>query len=157
MEETSLLGSIKDMVFWHWWVLALVLLVLEATIPGAVFLWMAVAAGIVGALLLLMADLSWQSQWTLFAITSVVSMVAWRHYQRHHPTKTDRPLLNRRTQRYLGRTLTLDTAIVNGVGSVNMDSTLWSVKGEDQPAGTTVKIIGAEGSVLLVEAVPPIQ
>ena len=153
MEESTFFGLTKDMVFWHWWVLALVLLVLEAMVPGAIFLWMAFAAAIVGTLLLLAADLSWQIQWTVFAITSVASMVAWRLYQRQHPTKTDKPMLNRRTQRYLGRTLTLDTAIVNGVGRVNMDSTLWSVKGEDRPAGTTVKIVGAEGSVLLVEAV----
>lgn len=46
--------------FWHWWVLALVLLALEIAAPGTFFLWLAVAAGVVGLILLLLPALAWQ-------------------------------------------------------------------------------------------------
>ena len=37
-----------DIAFWHWWVAGLLLLALEAFAPGAVFLWMGVAALVTG-------------------------------------------------------------------------------------------------------------
>ncbi len=30
--------------FWHWWIAAILFLVLETFAPGAIFLWMGVAA-----------------------------------------------------------------------------------------------------------------
>ena len=46
--------------FWHWWILGLVLLIIEVFVSGAFFLWMAVAAGILGGALWLFPGLSWQ-------------------------------------------------------------------------------------------------
>ena len=40
-----------QIVFWYWWVLAAVLLVLEMTLPGVVFLFLAIGAAASGAVL----------------------------------------------------------------------------------------------------------
>jgi len=138
--------------FWHWWVAGIVFLVIETFAPGAIFLWMGVAAGVVGIILLIASDLAWEYQFLVFAVFTVVSAVGWRAYLRRHPTKTDKPTLNRRSQQYVGRTFTLEEAIVNGQGKIRVDDSTWKIEGADLPAGTKVKVTGADGTVLKVEA-----
>ena len=58
-----------------------------------------------------------------------------------------------RTQRYLGRTLTLSEPIVNGIGKVKVDDSQWKVAGADAAKGTQVKVVSVEGSILQVESV----
>ncbi len=50
------------LTFWHWLALGGGLLLLEMLTPGVVFLWLALAAGLTGALLWLAPMLSWQAQ-----------------------------------------------------------------------------------------------
>ncbi len=137
--------------FWQWWILAAALMILEVFTPGAFFLWMGVAAGVVGLLLLVAPATSWQIQLLLFAVLSIVSIVAWRAYLKRHPTESDRPALNRRGEQYIGRSFTLVEPIVNGHGRVKVDDTVWRIEGEDCPAGATVKVVATEGAFLKVE------
>ena len=138
--------------FWHWWIAAIVFVVIETFAPGAIFLWMGVAAGIVGLILLIFADLGWEYQFLIFALFTVVTAVGWRAYLRRHPTESDRPTLNRRGEQYVGRTFTLEDAIVNGQGKITVDDSTWKIEGDDMPAGTKIQVTGVEGTVLKVEA-----
>lgn len=140
--------------YWHWFIFALLLLIFEALVPGTFFLWMSIAALIVGTLLFALPhDFVWQYQLILFAVLSVASVVLWRLYQRKNPTRTDQPTLNRRGEHYIGRTLTLSEAITNGRGKIKVDDSTWKVEGIDCPAGTRVRVVGAEGVVLQVEPI----
>ena len=143
--------SLSGIVFWHWWVAAIVLLGIEIFAPGFWFLWMAVAAGIVGTILLVIPETTWQWQVLLFAVLSVTSLIAWRAYQRRHPTVSDEPNLNRRGAQYVGRVFTLDEAIVNGTGKIRVDDTTWKVSGADRPLGAKLRVTGVAGTVLTVE------
>lgn len=67
--------------------------------------------------------------------------------------QTDAPTLNRRGQQYVGRVFTLSEAIVNGVGKIKVDDTLWKVKGKDTEVGKRVRVTEVDGVVLLVESV----
>lgn len=136
---------------WDWWILGLGLLVLEAFAPGAVFLWLGAAAGIVGGIVFVVPDLSWEYQVLAFAILSVVSVIAGRRYLHWRPLATDHPLLNRRGEQYVGRTASLERPMENGKGTIKLDDTTWSVSGKDLPVGTVVKIVGLDGNVLQVE------
>lgn len=140
--------------FWQWWILAAALMILEVFTPGAFFLWMGVAAGVVGLLLLVAPATSWQIQLLLFAVLSIVSIVAWRAYLKRHPTESDRPALNRRGEQYIGRSFILIEPIVNGHGRVKVDDTVWRIEGEDCPAGATVKVVATEGAFLKVVRQP---
>jgi len=143
---------LKTLEPWHWWVLAIVLLILEALAPGAAFMWIGVAAGIVGVVFWVV-PISWETQFTLFAALSVLSIVGWLLYRQRHPVaQSPLPMLNRRMERYVGTVLTLDNPIVNGTGQVHMKDTLWTVKGPDLPAGSKVRVVGYDGPVLKVEA-----
>jgi membrane protein implicated in regulation of membrane protease activity len=138
---------------WSWWILAIALLVLEAFAPGTFFLWMGIAAGVVGVLLLLMPGMGWEYQIVVFATLSVASIVIWRQYFRKHPVQTDQPALNRRGQQYVGRTFTLSEPIVNGLGKIHVDDTTWRIRGNDCEAGSRIKVVGVDGVLLKVEPV----
>ncbi len=133
----------------------MVLVILEIFSPAAFFLWMGIAAGLVGFLLLAVPDVGWVSQVLAFAVLSVLSIVLGRSYLARHPIKTDQPTLNRRGEQYIGRVFTLDAAVVNGVGKIRVDDTSWKVNGPDCPAGSTVRVTGVDGTVLLIECTPP--
>ncbi len=136
---------------WDWWVFGVAMILLDVFAPGAVFLWLGISAGVVGGIIFFVPDLSWENQVLTFAILSIVSVVVGRRYLRWKPIETDHPLLNRRGQQYVGRTATLEKPIEHGKGAVRLDDTIWSVTGEDLPAGRAVKIVGVQGTVLEVK------
>ncbi len=141
----------EEIEFWHWWIAAIVFMVVEVFAPGTVALWMAVSAAAVGLLLLAIPDATWQTQFLVFAVLSVATVIGWRTYQLRYPTVSDQPTLNRRGAQYVGRVFTLDEAIVNGTGKIHVDDTMWKVVGEDLPEGTQVRVTGVEGTLLTVE------
>jgi membrane protein implicated in regulation of membrane protease activity len=146
---------LEEIVFWHWWAAAIVFVVIEVFAPGAIFLWLGVSAGVVGALLLVLPAMTWQIQMLVFAVLSISAIVGWRVFQKANPTQTDQPSLNRRGEQYVGRTLTLDEPIVNGQGKIRVDDTTWKVEGDDMPGGVRVTVIGVENVVLRVAPVEP--
>ena len=143
---------VQQAEFWHWWIAAIVLLVIETFAPGAIFLWLGMAAGAVGLVLLVLPGLAWEYQFLIFALGTVLSAVGWRAYVKRHPAVSDRPALNRRGAQYVGRTFTLEEAIVNGHGKIRVDDSTWKVEGEDLPAGSRIRVTGVDGTVLKVEA-----
>ena len=138
--------------FWYWWIFAVALGVIEMLMPGTFFLWMAVAAGVVGFVLLADPGLSLEFQLLIFAVLSVGAVVAWQVFLRKHPPQSDEPTLNRRGSQYVGRTFALSAAIDNGVGKIKVDDTTWKVSGPDMPEGARVRVTGVDGTVLVVEA-----
>ena len=137
--------------YWHWWVLAVVLVILEVLSPGVFFLWMGIAAGVVGFLVYLQPGMFWEYQILFFAVFSVVSIVLGRAFLKRRPIATDEPHLNRRGEQYVGRTFTLDEPIVNNQGKIRVDDTTWKIHGDDCEAGRKVKVSGVDGVVLVVE------
>ena len=47
---------------------------------------------------------------------------------------------------------TLEKPIVDGVGTIRIEDTVWRVSGPDLPAGSRVKVARADGADLEVEA-----
>lgn len=142
-----------EVLFWHWWILAGILMVLEIVAPGVFLLWLGIAAAITGLIAYVVPAMDWQWEALIFALLSIVIVWGWRSYQRRHPTETDLPMLNRRGEQYVGRRLSLDQPIVNGRGQVKVDDSTWRVEGADLPAGTAIVVTGVKGTILVVERV----
>lgn len=143
--------SLDEINAWTWWIVAAVFAILELMAPGIFFIWLAAAAAVVGALLIVV-DVPLTVQVALFAVLSVAAVWASRRYLSRHEIQSDHPLLNQRAQSYVGRTFTLDQPIHNGRGKIRIGDTLWLVQGPELPAGASVLVTGADGGILTVEA-----
>ena len=141
----------SSLLFWHWWLLGLVLVVVEMVAPGFFLLWIGLAAGFTGLILLLVPSLSWQVQFLIFGVLAIGSVMAGRYYIRRNPIETDDATLNRRGSQYIGRVITLDEPIVNGLGKVKVGDGWWRAQGPDLPTGERVKVVGVDGTMLKVE------
>jgi len=140
--------SLDQLGYWHWWILAAVLIILEVFAPGAFFLWLGLAAGAVGALVYFAPSLGWEYQVLAFSVLSVVSIVIWRKFFKQKPSDTDQPNLNRRGEQYVGRVFTLTEPVVDGMGKIHVDDSTWKIRGSDCPAGSHVEVVGVNGTVL---------
>ncbi len=136
---------------WTWWIAGIVLVILEVFAPGAVFLWLGVAAGVVGVVLFFVPSMGWEYQLLIFAVLSVAAIAVFRFWLRKNPIETDRPQLNRRGSQYIGRTFTLAEPIRDGRGRLHVDDTMWKIEGADVPANTQIRVTGVDGVVLKVE------
>jgi membrane protein implicated in regulation of membrane protease activity len=141
----------STLLFWHWWVLGLVLVVIEMVAPGFFLLWIGLAAGVTGLILVALPGIGWQLQFLIFGLLAIGSVVAARFYFRRNPIGTDDATLNRRGSQYIGHVFNLDEAIVNGVGKVRVADGWWRAQGPDLPAGERVKVVGVDGNMLKVE------
>ncbi|GAB4259292.1 MAG: NfeD family protein [Methylomicrobium sp.] len=142
-----------DIIFWHWWVFALLCLVIEILAPGFFFIWLALSAIVTGVLLWIVPSLSQEVQLMIFSLLSIVSFVIWKMFFSKTTTVTDKPLLNKRGDQYVGRVFTLIEAIENGQGKIKVDDSIWKVHGEDCAVNAKVKVVGVRGTVFDVEKV----
>jgi len=142
--------NIEAISYWHWWILAVALVILEVFAPGAFFLWLGIAAGVVGVLVYLVPSLGWEYQVLAFSLLSVISIIVWRKFFRAQPSDTDQPNLNRRGEQYIGRLFTLNEPIVDGLGKIRVDDSTWKIRGEDCPVGSQVEVTGVDGTILKV-------
>ena len=135
---------------WKWVILGAILLGLELAVPGAFMMWLGLAAILVG-MMSFAVDWSWQVQLVAFAIFTALSVPLWRRFARKVDPQLESPYLNRRTEALIGRVFTLENPILDGVGRVRIDDTVWRVSGPDTAAGSRVKVVRADGANLTVE------
>jgi membrane protein implicated in regulation of membrane protease activity len=137
---------------WAWFVLGLVLLALELVVPGGWFLWLG-AAGVVTGILAFIPGLTWPLQMTIFGVLALVIVVGWTAIARTRKPKSDRPLLNKRAEAFIGHEGVIEEPIVNGYGRLNLGDSVWRISGPDLAVGQRVRVVGADDSnILKVEA-----
>jgi hypothetical protein len=134
---------------WGWWIIGLVLLGLEVLMAGTFFLWFGVAALVIGTLAFVL-PLSWEIQIIAWLALSLIALFFGKRYFKGTDPNPD-PTLNNRLARYIGRSFTLTEPILENAGKLKIDDTIWRITGPDLPAGTKVKVVEAQGPVLLVE------
>jgi len=135
-----------------WGALALLLFAAEAMAPGAFMLWIGIGAAAVFVIVALVPGVELLWQVVAFVVFSVVAIQCYRRWGRRHARSSDAPLLNRRGEQLVGRVVPLQQGIVAGQGRVSIDDASWQVHGPDLPAGTPVRVVAVQGTVLQVEA-----
>ncbi len=143
--------------FWYWWVAAALFVVIEVFAPGVVFLWLGLAALVVGLVVLVLPSLAWELQVLAFAVLSVAAVIVGRRYVFPDRSETDDDsTLNRRAQQYVGRVFVLYEPIAGGVGKARVADGFWTVEGPDLKAGTRVRVTGIrDGRLQVVRAEEP--
>lgn len=149
MEE---LKSVLDQLGqWTWLFIAVALFVFEILVPGVFLLWFAIAALIVG-IVVLAVDISLTWQLIIFGLASLASVFIGAKLYNYGAKDTTPSKLNLRGEQYVGRIFQLVEPIENGRGAIKVADTVWRVEGPDMAAGQTVRVTGTKGTVLLVEA-----
>lgn len=136
-----------------WWLIAAVVLAIAETLaPGVFLIWIAIAAAITGvASFMLPIDLP--QQLIVFAVASLVSGYAGRSWYLANPVETEDEMLNDRIARLVGDEVVVVAPIIDGRGRVKVADGVWPARGPDSAIGARVRIIGADGGCLLVEAI----
>ncbi len=144
------LGELRELGGWAWLIFGVILLGLELLLPGFFLIWFGVAAALVGATVLAF-DIAWAWQLLMFGGLSVlVLLVAGRFWNRD---SGDSGRFTDRAKQFIGQQYRLQHPIENGRGVLLVGDSQWSVRGPDCPRGVTVRVVGAEGTYLLVEPV----
>jgi membrane protein implicated in regulation of membrane protease activity len=137
-----------------WWLLALVLIGAEMIAPGYFMLWIGIAAGIMGVVMLIVPTLPAIAQALVFAILAIATCtIYWRLIRPLAEHRNDQPLLNRRGEKLVGQRFVLVEPIVNCRGKVRVGDGSWLAEGPDVPAGSEVEVVAANGTSLKVRAV----
>src|SRR3954469_9140669 len=140
---------LQHLQWWHWMVLAVLLAAAETLLPGAVAIWFAASAAVIG-LLLVVIPIPWQWQVIGFAALVIVALLLFRSYRKRYPKADEQPNLNLRGQQYVGRELVLIEAIEQGSGKAKLGDGVWKVSGPELPAGARVRVVGVDGTILKV-------
>jgi inner membrane protein len=141
-------------VFWHWWMLAAVLFIFEMTLPGVVFLFLAIGAAASGVMLWVAPDVSLEWQLAVFAVFSVASALALRPTLKRWTSHGGEATLNARGNALVGKVFVLDQPILGGRGRVKLGDGSWIVTGPDMAAGAKVRVAAVNGTELAVEPAP---
>jgi inner membrane protein len=140
---------LQHLQWWHWMVLAVLLAAAETFLPGAVAIWFAAAAAVIG-LLLVVIPIPWQWQILGFGVLGIVALLLFRSYRQKHPQADEQPNLNLRGRQYIGSELVLVEAIEQGSGKARLGDGVWKVAGPELPAGTRVRVVDVDGTILKV-------
>lgn len=136
---------------WLWFAAGLALAGLEMVVPGVYLIWLALAALVTGALVLVVEP-PLAMQIVSFVSLSLIFAYSARRWLRDQPIESSDPLMNNRAGRLIGQTAVVTQAIDGGEGRVRVGDGEWPASGPDCPAGTRVRIAGANGVLLTVEA-----
>ena len=143
---------------WGWLILGAVLIGIELAAPGFALLWLGLSAVLTGLLVLFGTvagwPMSWEWQLLLFAALSMASVALWLAWRRREGRDPDDAAsgLNRRARACVGRHGVLEQPIGPGNGRLRLGDTTWSASGPALPAGTAVRVVGADGGRLEVVA-----
>jgi membrane protein implicated in regulation of membrane protease activity len=138
------------LAYWHWVILGFSMVALEVMIPGAFFIWIGIAALILGGTAFLFPLMPLTAQLLLFGVVAPLVTILGRKIVRLQDDGGAPATLNRRGQQFVGQTIVLDVPIVSGRAHVTVADSKWSIQGPDLPTGSIVKVIGVEGNMLIV-------
>ncbi|MBX2831186.1 MAG: NfeD family protein [Rhodospirillales bacterium] len=144
--------------FWHWWILACLMLVLEMLLPGVIFLWLSIAAVAVGLVVLVVSDIALELQLIAFGVFSILSFVLGRRFFRHKGNGSDAEDISSATSSLVGKTAILTEDTINGVVRQSVYGSSWVLKSDEELVkGQKVRVLAVEGSALRVEAVKAVE
>lgn len=135
----------------NWFTLGIILIILEMLLPGMFLMWFGASALIVGVITLII-PMSMNAELVLFAITSVLSVIAviviMRRVSPNTQSTVTHNLNQARGSELVGMAFTLDSKVVNNEGKLNIGDSVWLIKGPDAEAGTHIEITHVENNAL---------
>jgi membrane protein implicated in regulation of membrane protease activity len=136
---------------WFWFGLGTILLAIELVHGKFMFMAASLAAIVIGVLSHLYPYVAFPIQILFFGVAAAVFIWMSRALLRERAAKfqQQQELLTQR--KYVGRELTLVSPIENNHATQDVDGMVWTLHGEDLPAGSRVKVVDMGEGWLKVE------
>lgn len=135
---------------WLWAIGGVLLLIAEVIAPGF-FLVFIGAAAVATGLFTVLFDLGLSAQLGLFAIYSLVAVLAGRRWYAQPDGPTGEMSINQPARRLIGRTVEVVSAVDEHGGRVRVGDSEWSARGGPAAPGDRVRVTAVEGNCLIVE------
>ncbi len=134
-----------------WFLIGLVLLLLELAIPGLIVIFFGVGAWFT-ALCLKFFDIGINVQLFIFLTSSILSLAVLRKYLKNKFFRENTSVINDLDDEFIGKTATAETSLKTGiVGKIIFKGTTWNaISDSDIEIGKQVKITGKESITLHV-------
>ncbi|NHC62915.1 NfeD family protein [Paenalcaligenes suwonensis] len=137
---------------WSWFIIGCLLMALEALIPGVFILWIGVAAIVVGLFVSAWPEAPLGIQFVILAVAIGLSLWAGLTLHRKRKLSSEQSSLNSGLQSYIGSHATAITTFNHGQGRVRLDDSFYSALcSAAVTEGDAVRVVGFEGSTLIVE------
>lgn len=147
-------GLLNNLEPWHWLSLGLLLLGAEALGASGFLLGTAIAAFLLAIINALFAELSWQTQIILFALSALGFSIAYWKYFKEFNNRSDHGPLNQRAASLIGRELVVEHDLSGGHGRIQIGDTFWKVTFEGQiNKGSRIKVVDADSMCLQITTV----
>jgi len=142
------------LLWWHWMVLGIALMLLELAVPSFFLVWFGVGAAIVGVILLAAPTLGFAWQVTLWIVCSIIFIGIWFRVFRPGAHKTRAGMSH---AAMIGE-IALVTRDIRpfGKGQIRFQKPIlgdevWEALAEEEiPVGERVRVLGVEGNTLKV-------
>jgi len=145
-----------QILYWHWLVFGMILIILEMVVPSFTIFWFGLGACLVGGLMLLVADLSASVQLLLWALFSAGFTYLWFRFLK--PRMTDRTNAGMAREAVLGQSGMVVKVPEDGRrGTVRFTTPVlgaeeWQfICNQDVSVGDRVHIVEISGNTLVVE------
>jgi len=135
---------------WLWAIAGLLLLIAEVIAPGFFLIFVGVAAIATGAFTLLF-DLSLAPQLVLFVVYTAVAVLLGKRWYGEPGNQDEGVRINDPSNRMIGRTVTVVSAVDDHGGRVQVDDGEWNARGGPAEPGERVRVTSVEGNCLKVE------
>jgi membrane protein implicated in regulation of membrane protease activity len=145
---------LHNLEWWHWMVLAVLLAAAETLVPGAVVIWFAASAAVIG-ILMIAIDIPWQYQLIGFGLLGMAALLAYRAYRKKNPGTFVQPNLNQRGLQYIGSELVLVEAIEQAPDLAGELGAAVALGGEVALQADDLGLEGGAGGELGLPAVDP--
>lgn len=139
---------------WHWASLGIILLVLEILGTAGFLIGSAIAAFLMSAIVSIDPDMSWKWQLAVFSISAAIFSLIYLKRFANFNENTDQPNLNNRAAQLIGKRYTLNEAIINGQGRIQVGDTFWKISCDDDlEASTQIEVTAVDSMTLIVKSV----
>ncbi len=135
---------------WLWAIGGVLLLIAEVIAPGFFLIFVGVAA-IATGLFTLLFDLSLAPQLILFVVYTAVAVLLGKRWYAEPGRQAEGAPLNDPSNRMIGRTVTVVSAVDDHGGRVRVGDGEWNARGGPAEPGDRVRVTGVEGNCLKVE------
>lgn len=137
-----------------WFLVGLILLLLEIIIPGFVIIFFGAGAWVT-ALFSLLFHPGINIQIIIFTVSSVVLLLIFRRYLRKQFFGGEKEGFDKLADEFLGKTAVVENDIRKGFpGKISFKGTTWpAISDETVPKGEVVEIIGRESINIIVKSI----